>query len=65
MARTDRKPVPYKNKIVISCRIPPHLREALSRITDRRRDPLAPTVSQIVEHGITLAIAEFSNRLRR
>lgn len=42
----------------IGVRISAEVKAALDRVTDRERDPYAPTVTQIVERGILLAVQE-------
>jgi len=49
----------------IGIRISEELKRRLDRATDRKLDPYAPTLSQIVEHGIELALAELEKRRRK
>lgn len=65
MAKADPKPPKSQNKTVISLRIDSRLRAQLDRMTDRERDPLAPSISQVTERGLVLAMAEFSKRLAK
>lgn len=46
-------------------RISDELAAKLDKATDRTKDPYAPTISQLVEHGLELAIKEYETRRSR
>lgn len=46
------------SRVQIGIRISAEVKAALDAATDRARDPYAPSVTQIVERGITLAVQE-------
>jgi hypothetical protein len=52
-------------KPVVAARINTELKTKLDRATDNRRDPYAPSVANIVERGIELALKEFESKRRK
>ena len=51
--------------IQIGIRISEELKKRLDRATSRERDPYAPTLTQVVERGLELALKEFEERRRK
>ena len=49
----------------ISARVPEALAQRLSAATDRAKDPYAPTVSQVINRGIELALKELEAKRKK
>jgi hypothetical protein len=46
----------------VTVRLPDELIEAVGRATDKSRDPYAPSVTQVIERGIRLALKELERK---
>jgi predicted DNA binding CopG/RHH family protein len=46
----------------VSIRLPDDLIEAIAKATDKRRDPYAPSITQVIERGVRLALKELERK---
>lgn len=49
-------------KVPVSLRIDRNLMDRIGKAVDRTRNPYAPTMTQIIERGIELALRELEKR---
>jgi predicted DNA binding CopG/RHH family protein len=49
----------------VTVRLPEDLIEAIGKATDKSRDPYAPSVTQVIERGVRLALKELERKGKR
>ena len=52
-------------KIVICSRVKPELKARLDMVSDKARNPFAPSRAQIIERGIELALNEYERKSKK